>query len=441
MELTLKRLLEQAKFTTYKGKGYESAEVDSFLDRAAAMAGKVEVQLTQAMDKAARAGESSGPDPAAVEAEIERRVAERMTQRGSGPGEEETAEEARRMLLLAQRTADAAIRDARSDAEKLVGDAQERSQAMVAEAEANARSIRADNESALARERNEARRQVAEEIVQLEATRDGLGSDIEVLEHHVKDQRDKLGASVTELQRFLDDATGLHPTPTPELNDPDIPDLTPSPVPPSSTVGAPASDAAKPSSGERSASSGPGRPEPTPGSQDPGPAPEGRQAPDPAPAPDQGRSADGSPPDPRGASAPVIGGSPQGRGSPSSARADVSTLTVEAPVPKADRPFAPPASSAGYPSLTFDDVDHEAPGLAQPGAEVGPPTAPVDTVDLREDKPAPASASSDDDAFLAELRKAMSDDEPLGPRVSGERGDHGDLFDDDRRSWRFGRRR
>jgi hypothetical protein len=51
-------------------------------------------------------------------------------------------------------------------------------------------------------------------------------------------------------------------------------------------------------------------------------------------------------------------------------------------------------------------------------------------------------AASDDDAFLAELRKAMLDDEPLGPRdefsPSGAEGFEDDLS---RSRPRFGRRR
>ena len=77
MEFTLKLLLEHAEFKKYRGKGYDPTEVDDFLDRATAMAGKVEVQLTQALEQAKAAG-STGPDPAAIEAEIERRVAERV---------------------------------------------------------------------------------------------------------------------------------------------------------------------------------------------------------------------------------------------------------------------------------------------------------------------------------------------------------------------------
>jgi hypothetical protein len=47
----------------------------------------------------------------------------------------------------------------------------------------------------------------------------------------------------------------------------------------------------------------------------------------------------------------------------------------------------------------------------------------------------------DDDAFLAELRKAMADEEPLGPRDGGVGDPTPGFLDDDRRGWRFGKRR
>ena len=75
-----------------------------------------------------------------------------------------------------------------------------------------------------------------------------------------------------------------------------------------------------------------------------------------------------------------------------------------------------------------------------------PPTAPVAAVDLGFDEPAadpaPEASAEAEDPFLAELRKAMADDEPLGPRDHDEAPSSDALFDDeDRRGWRFGRRR
>ena len=73
----------------------------------------------------------------------------------------------------------------------------------------------------------------------------------------------------------------------------------------------------------------------------------------------------------------------------------------------------------------------------------GPPTAPVSRVDLdlSEDVPPAGDGSASDDEFLDELRRAMADQEPLGPREDQSFGPTGALFEDDRRGWRFGKRR
>src|SRR5690625_5155742 len=101
MELTLKRLLEQAEFTPVKRGGYDRDEVNTLLDRAVAMATKVEAKLTETMEQARGGG---GPSEADIEAEVSRRVEAALASRSAtGPSEEEQAEEAARALLLAQR--------------------------------------------------------------------------------------------------------------------------------------------------------------------------------------------------------------------------------------------------------------------------------------------------------------------------------------------------
>ena len=84
--------------------------------------------------------------------------------------------------------------------------------------------------------------------------------------------------------------------------------------------------------------------------------------------------------------------------------------------------------------VQFGEVDHAAPGIDDPG----PPTAPVSAVDLGVGPP----AADDEDPFLTELRKAMADDEPLGPRDEEPPPSSPSLFgDEDDRRRRFGRRR
>ena len=383
MELTLKRLLEQAEFTKFRGR-YDAQEVDELLDRAVAMAAKVEARLNQAIEEAEAAG---GPSPEQIEAEVERRVAARLAEAGPSPAQEEAvAEEALRTIKLAQRTADAAVKEAREEADALLADARGRAEALDAETETRAAEARATLEAETVAERERARQVLAQEIAEIEGVREALRTDAALLERHVQEQRTQLRNAIGELQRLLDDPAGFRLPPQPDLADPEVPDLSPDP------------EAVAPA------------------------------APEPADA-------------------------------EAEAEADVDAEPIEAAaepaaeVPEPDEVVIGGTPDAGPPALAFDEVDHEAPGLDD-AVEGGPPTAPVDVVELDLDLPAeeaadatrarslPTSGSGDEeDAFLAELRKAMKDDEPLGPRDAAALPPHEDLFEDDRRSWRFGKRR
>lgn len=418
MELTLKRLLEHAEFKKYRGKGYDPTEVDDFLDRAAAMAGKVEVQLTQALEQAKAAGSgaapASGPSEADIEAEVERRVADRLAKAPTAPSEEESAEEVRRTLVMAQRTADAAVREAREDAERIVSAANEQAASVVADAESRAATLTADAESfrdttrqqveeEAATERRQARQRLAAEIAELEGMRESLRSDVNVLERHVEEQRSQLGSTLAELQQILDDPSGFRMAPPPPLNDPDLPDFT--------------------------------------DLTDPGPAPEPDADP-PAPAdtalevPAEEPAAEAPPAEDVGAEDPVAAEAADDEPVVEDATAGEPADEPEAIDLTDDAAGDPPAPAA----ITFDEIDHEAPGIAEP-VDPGPPTAPIDVVDLAAEEPPARSVADDDDAFLAELRKAMADDEPLGPRGEAHPPQPDTLFEDeDRRGWRFGRR-
>jgi DivIVA domain-containing protein len=413
MELTLKRLLEHAEFKKYRGKGYDPTEVDDFLDKAVAMAGKVEVQLTQALEQAKAGGAASGPSAEEVEAEVERRVAERLAAQPAaptGPSEEETAEQVRRTIVMAQRTADAAVAEAREDAEKIVSAAREQAEGLVTEAQAHADAQRTETDAYVAttrrevadeaaRERREARQRLATEIAELEGVRESLRADVNILERHVEEQRSQLGSTLAELQQILDDPSGFRMAPVPALAEPDLPDFSDLAEPAPSAVADPVA-AADP------AADAPAAAEPeAPASTDAPATPEAPAAEEPTAA------ADHVP------------------------EAPAESATPATPVGAADELPSEAAKSA--PVLSFGEIDHAAPGLERPldPIDAGPPTAPVTAVELG------VEPAAEDDAFLAELRKAMADDEPLGPRDHQDAPEGDTLFgDEDRRGWRFGRR-
>ncbi|MBK6858551.1 MAG: DivIVA domain-containing protein [Microthrixaceae bacterium] len=493
MERTLKLLLEQAKFTTTR-KGYDQQEVDDFLDQAVEMAAAMEARLAEAAGgEVSGAGEGDGAPgrseaeiqaevDAKVEAAVQARLAE-MPAPVAAPAvdDEAVAEEARRTLVLAQRTADAAVAEAREEADSLLTKAREEADSLVTvarteaarleestkvESEQRRREIDAEIETA----RGEARSRLAAEIRSLEEARDNLRSDVSVLESHAEEQRVQLRSAASELQRLLEDPAAFRLAPMPELRAVVIPDL---------------SDLSEPSDlSERSA--------PSPSIEDGGVDGSGadvvmasadgsdmasEDADDPVLA--EARSAQAQegaasiPVGERGASPGTaeLFESTGSTGLPDAAATDtdesddsvgadsfgaIAPETVGDVTPSADEPALGSGSDAGDlgdPDGAEPVVDGsgnkerggDEPGDEEPG-DGGPPTAPVPVLELGFTDPPPQPQPDDsDDAFLAELRKAMAEETPLGPRDDDatDTATPGFLDDDgeDRRGWRFGKRR
>lgn len=342
MELTLKRLLEQAEFNQVRRGGYDRDEVNALLDRAVAMATKVEAKLTETLDQA-RSG--SGPSAAEIEAEVQRRVAaslaDRPRERG-GPSDEEQTEQVARALLMAQRTADQAVAEARKDADRIRS-----------EAESEAAVARTDLAGRLEAERVRARKRIRTEIAELESVRESMRTDIGLLERHVEEQRNQLRSSVGELQRLLDDPAGFHLAPAPETTDSPEPEHDPSPL---------------------------------------------IEAASPLPA----------------------------REAPEAERDEDWTRPISLPAAIDDGPDPEPADPPPG-ALDFGEVEH-----VPPGRDPGAPTQAVPVVDSDDDGDA-------DDLFMAELRRAIEDDEPLGPRDHEPTDTDTPAFEPESRGWPFKR--
>jgi cell division initiation protein len=294
-------------------RGYDPDQVDEFLEKVAVAVAEMGERLTEARERAVAAERRSN--------DVQRKLAGRAD-RGDDVSESVSAqaeaelETLKRTLVLAQRTADAAMREAEQEAARLRAEAQEESNRLISAAEGEAREAH-----------DSTRRALLEEIGTLETERDGLRDDVRALERHIDEQRLRLRGSITELQRILDDPARLKAA-TP-------------PIP----VDVPAAPAAK-------------------------------------------------------AAAPLV---------------VEEDIDLEAPI--ADE--RPPARAA---AVADDDTDDEFEGLGldvddadddawarfsapEDDIDAGPPTEPV----LRLDDLA-ARAADDDDAYLAELRKAMLED-------------------------------
>jgi len=289
MELTPQRLRE-VEFKE-RWRGYDPEEVDDLLERVAAGLEDFENRVRQATERAVRA---------------EQRASE-----GS-----DTDETLRRTLVLAQRTADAAIADAEERAKQLVADAEHQAATMVSDAETEARRVTEESETRL-----------RENVSSLESARSTLQRDVDTIGRYLADERERIRTTLHALIQRIDG------------------DLQPDgPVPAASEV----------------------------------------EVPEPAPAVDE------APPD----------------------EADEDDRAEARP----DDEHEPAAIDlAGAERAPDPEGEGAAAGTAGTTSTAGPASAAVADHDLVLSGPG-RDIDTDDDAFFAQLRGALDDDEPLGPR-------------------------
>jgi DivIVA domain-containing protein len=168
-------------------RGYRTDEVDEFVEQVAEAFDQLERRLEEAAQRTALS---------------ERRLEER------GPDED-----LRRTLVLAQRTADAALEEARAEATRMVADAEEQ-----------ARAIQDHLKERKARIEGEIDARVAMELAQVSDRRAALEVDVELLASYVENHRTRL---VRELRAHLAwlDGTGPLEAPPASLSSPPTPPL------------------------------------------------------------------------------------------------------------------------------------------------------------------------------------------------------------------------
>jgi DivIVA domain-containing protein len=198
MELT-PQSLHAVEFREARRNGYNTRDVDDFIERVAAGVGHLHDRL--------RAAEARAEAADARIAEAQREVDE-ARRRPPAPEASDTDETLRRTLVLAQRTADATIKEAKEEANRVLSEAREEAARTRAEAEADAR-----------RGAESARVSAEAEVEMLLSDREKLRSDIEVLTKKLGEQRGNIRSGVNELQRLLDDPNALKPIATPALAD------------------------------------------------------------------------------------------------------------------------------------------------------------------------------------------------------------------------------
>lgn len=156
-----------------KLRGYHQDDVDEFLERVAAGLEIMQERLRLATDRAVRAESSANES-------------------------REDDESLRRTLVLAQRTADLAVKEGKEQAARIVEAAESEAAATLAAAEQESRRVI-----------DEANAQVRADVARLEGARRQLDQDVDRLGRYVDEQRSRTKAVLNDAAANLDAALAL----------------------------------------------------------------------------------------------------------------------------------------------------------------------------------------------------------------------------------------
>jgi DivIVA domain-containing protein len=205
VELT-PQVVNDIEFRTKKVGGYDPDEVDDFLEQVAA-------GIEELRERAGKADERVAAADARARAADERAADAEMRAQNAA----ETDDTLKRTLVLAQRTADSAIKEAEEEAVRTIAAAQERAERIVQDAETTSRRMLEEAEVQATKGVEERRAELLREIAVTEQTRDAMLNDVQVLEQHLGAQRERLQRAAADLQRLVDEP-GFSPVPVPELS-------------------------------------------------------------------------------------------------------------------------------------------------------------------------------------------------------------------------------
>lgn len=215
-------LLTDVRFSVSR-KGYDPDEVDNFLERVSAAVAQLQDKLRQATSTA-EAAEARAADAVRNESRLQARISELETGVAVAPAPAVVApirsvdpsidaEQASSVLVMAQRTADATINEARTNAAQ-----------MLTESEVEASRIL-----------SAAKTQTDEALRDLDKTRRELAADNAALEAFLSEQRAVIANGLSRIQAVIDDPTALRiGTPPVEFASPSViqePAPAPAPAP------------------------------------------------------------------------------------------------------------------------------------------------------------------------------------------------------------------
>ena len=175
-------------------KGYDPDAVDAFREQVASVVEGAQNQAT-AMEARARA----------AVAKLQEVTSQPQAAAPAGSGDTEVIS---RTLLLAQRTADAAVAEAQAEADRVLGAAREEAGRVLDSARGMATKTLDDAREEARRAVGDERRRAEAEVQALLARRDFLIADVEHLEQFIMAQRERLRDAAVQLHDMVDRVPG-----------------------------------------------------------------------------------------------------------------------------------------------------------------------------------------------------------------------------------------
>lgn len=221
-------LLTDVKFSERR-KGYDPDEVDNFLERVSAAVAQLQDKLRDATTKAeeadARINEAKR-NQAVAESQVDQLKADLHQAQANAPAaapvvsSANDAEKASALLVMAQKTADAAVEDARRKADTTLTEARAAATTLVGDAEADADRIRSDARR-IADDMVEQKRAAARaEVAALEELKGQIQFDVDVLQRHVDEERSGLRNALARLGELVEDPAAFRISAPPAVSAP-----------------------------------------------------------------------------------------------------------------------------------------------------------------------------------------------------------------------------
>jgi len=228
-------LVSNVEFDEVK-RGYDPEQVDNYLAKVGEAVGQLKGMVRSAVERAesadARVAETlrskaqaesalvdfeSGlarVEAAKVAAEAERDAA---LVKLASPPEDPESEALKKMLMLAQRTADSAVEEAQASAKNIVADARTKAAEVVADAETRAERLLIEAQKVADELIKEKTGALVLQVRNLERRRDDLFVDVQALVEHLKDHRMRLHDAVIHMGSLIDGPIALRADGLPDL--------------------------------------------------------------------------------------------------------------------------------------------------------------------------------------------------------------------------------